>query len=155
MASIRFYEINVDSYGTHASQLSPSTVSDFQKSFLAVQQMYFLNAVLTKCSILYLYHRILLVTKDFHPSLIFLPRRCAVRVRFGHQYGSVPLHRVVYPPAVTEWFTLTYTVVVAYLTVLQWSCGQLVRLLWSTSSYACVFLCSVAHPCLISGTNHK
>lgn len=61
MAAIRFHAIIADNYGTHADQLSPSTVSDFQKLFLAVQQVYFLNAVLTKCSILYLYHRILSV----------------------------------------------------------------------------------------------
>lgn len=69
MAAIRFHALLADNYGTHASQLSPATVSDFQKSFLAVQQVYFLNAVLTKCSILYLYHRILSVqTASFVPS---------------------------------------------------------------------------------------
>lgn len=61
MAAIRYYQVVVDGFGQHASELSPATVSDYQKSFLAVQQVYFLNAVLTKCSLLYLYHRILSV----------------------------------------------------------------------------------------------
>lgn len=59
MAAIRVYEIRTDSYGTHAADLSPATIGDFQKSFLAVQEFYFLNSLLTKCSLLYLYYRIL------------------------------------------------------------------------------------------------
>lgn len=51
----------MDGFGQHASEVSAARVSDYQKSFLAVQQLYFLNAVLTKCSLLYLYHRILSV----------------------------------------------------------------------------------------------
>ncbi|KAJ4394474.1 hypothetical protein N0V93_003692 [Gnomoniopsis smithogilvyi] len=65
MAAIRFNAIVEDGYGVHASQLSTSTVSDFQKSFLAVQQVYFLNAALTKCSILFLYHRIFGISHRF------------------------------------------------------------------------------------------
>lgn len=65
MAATRFYQIVNDHYGTHASHLSSAIVMDFQKSFLAVQQLYFLNAVLTKCSLLYLYYRIFGVSRRF------------------------------------------------------------------------------------------
>lgn len=69
MAAIRFYQVCELGYGHHANELSVSTVSDFQKSFLAVQEAYFLNAVLTKSSLLFLYWRIFGVSTRFRAAL--------------------------------------------------------------------------------------
>lgn len=65
MAIIRFYEIQADYYGYHADELSTDTVSDFQKSFIVVQAFYFVNSVLTKSSLLYLFYRIFGVSARF------------------------------------------------------------------------------------------
>ncbi|KAF3762737.1 hypothetical protein M406DRAFT_18111, partial [Cryphonectria parasitica EP155] len=51
--------------GQHAAGLPAETVSKFQMSFLAVQEVYFLNAVLTKCALLCLYYRIFGISRRF------------------------------------------------------------------------------------------
>lgn len=68
MAIVRFYEIKLDYYGYHADDLSADTVSDFQKSFIVVQAFYFVNSVLTKSSLLYLFYRIFGVSRTLPPS---------------------------------------------------------------------------------------
>ena len=65
MAAIRFYELLHLGYGHHASSLSHTTIENYQKSFIAVQIMYFVTSVLVKISILLLYRRIFGVSQNF------------------------------------------------------------------------------------------
>lgn len=65
MAGVRFYQVSALGYGHHASVLPPEDVMGFQKSFLAVQELYFLNAVLTKNALLVLFYRVFGVSRKF------------------------------------------------------------------------------------------
>lgn len=55
--------------GQHVYDLPVETVQDFRKSFLAIQIIYFTNAVFTKTSLLLLYYRIFGVIKAFRWAL--------------------------------------------------------------------------------------
>ncbi|ORY57009.1 uncharacterized protein BCR38DRAFT_355377 [Pseudomassariella vexata] len=65
MVAIRWHQILVDHYGFHADELSAATLIDFQKSFLACQEVYFLDALLIKSSLLYMYYRIFGISQRF------------------------------------------------------------------------------------------
>ncbi|KAJ6178544.1 hypothetical protein N7519_009005 [Penicillium mononematosum] len=52
-------------YGRHAQYVSAEKVKGFGKSFMAVQLVYFTNAVITKASLLLLFHRIFGVVRGF------------------------------------------------------------------------------------------
>ncbi|PSR80805.1 hypothetical protein BD289DRAFT_340599, partial [Coniella lustricola] len=69
MAGVRFYQVISLNYGRHAATLPHKDVVGFQKSFLAVQELYFLNAVLTKTALLMLYHRVFGVSRKFSFAL--------------------------------------------------------------------------------------
>lgn len=69
MAAIRFYAVVNYGYGHHARKLPAEMVVKFQQSFIAVQESYFLNATLTKSSLLYMYYRIFGVSSRFVKAL--------------------------------------------------------------------------------------
>ncbi|KAI4253431.1 MAG: hypothetical protein LQ352_003697 [Teloschistes flavicans] len=56
-------------YGHHAIYVGPHRLEEFRKAFVGVQTLYFLNATLTKVSLLLLYHRIFGVVKKFRLAL--------------------------------------------------------------------------------------
>ncbi|KAJ5119097.1 hypothetical protein N7476_011448 [Penicillium atrosanguineum] len=65
MVAVRWSQILLWGSGQHAYDIPVETVEAFTKSFLAVQILYFTNAVFTKTSLLLLYYRIFGVIKGF------------------------------------------------------------------------------------------
>ncbi|KAJ5718278.1 hypothetical protein N7488_003924 [Penicillium malachiteum] len=65
MAALRWAQILLNYYGPNCNALSSGNVQEFGKSFLAIQLVYFLNAVFTKASLLLLYYRIFGVVRGF------------------------------------------------------------------------------------------
>jgi hypothetical protein len=65
MLAVRWSQIPVWGSGQHAYDFPVETVQNFKKGFLAIQIIYFTNAVSTKASLLLLYYRIFSVTKGF------------------------------------------------------------------------------------------
>ncbi|KAJ5116082.1 hypothetical protein N7456_000430 [Penicillium angulare] len=65
MAALRWAQILLHYYGADSHSLPPEKVQGFGKLFIAVQLIYFLNAVFTKASLLLLYHRIFGVVQGF------------------------------------------------------------------------------------------
>ncbi|KAI4202283.1 MAG: hypothetical protein LQ350_002667 [Teloschistes chrysophthalmus] len=56
-------------YGHHTIYVGPHRLEEFRKAFVGIQTLYFLNATLTKISLLLLYHRIFGVVKRFRLAL--------------------------------------------------------------------------------------
>ncbi|KAJ5668492.1 uncharacterized protein N7477_007062, partial [Penicillium maclennaniae] len=69
MVAVRWSQILLWGAGQHAYDLPVETVEAFAKSFLAVQIIYFTNAVFTKASLLFLYYRIFGIIKGFRWAL--------------------------------------------------------------------------------------
>lgn len=69
MVVVKWNQILLWGFGQHVYDLPVETVQNFRKSFLAVQILYFTNAVFTKTSLLLLYHRIFGVIKGFRLAL--------------------------------------------------------------------------------------
>ncbi|KAJ5154273.1 uncharacterized protein N7500_009712 [Penicillium coprophilum] len=65
MAALRWAQIPLYDYGHHAQYITPEKLIGFGKSFVAVQLLYFTNAVLTKTSLLFLFYRIFGVVRGF------------------------------------------------------------------------------------------
>jgi hypothetical protein len=81
MAALRWAQIPLYDYGRHAQYVSPEKIKGFgrafyqirlsiqfltiMQSFMAVQLAYFTNAVITKASLLLLFHRIFGVVRGF------------------------------------------------------------------------------------------
>ncbi|KAJ5780667.1 hypothetical protein N7457_005827 [Penicillium paradoxum] len=65
MAALRWAQIALYDYGRHSQYVTKEQRIGFLKSFLAVQILYFTNAVLTKASLLLLFHRIFGVVRWF------------------------------------------------------------------------------------------
>ncbi|KAF9892862.1 hypothetical protein FE257_000451 [Aspergillus nanangensis] len=71
MAILRWVQVLRFGFGRHINFISVEEAHNFQKSFLAVQVVYFANACLTKASLLLLYHRIFSVVRRFRWVLWF------------------------------------------------------------------------------------
>ncbi|OQE37327.1 hypothetical protein PENCOP_c010G03362 [Penicillium coprophilum] len=69
MAALRWAQIPLYDYGHHAQYITPEKLIGFGKSFVAVQLLYFTNAVLTKTSLLFLFYRIFGVVRGFRWAL--------------------------------------------------------------------------------------
>ncbi|KAJ5909579.1 hypothetical protein N7504_004222 [Penicillium tannophilum] len=69
MAALRWAQISLHYYGPDGHILPPEKVHGFGKIFMAIQLVYTLNAVLTKTSLLLLYHRIFGVVRYFRWAL--------------------------------------------------------------------------------------
>jgi hypothetical protein len=69
MVAVRWSQILLWGAGQHAYDLPAETVVAFTKSFMAIQIIYFTNAVFTKASLLLLYYRIFGVIKAFRWAL--------------------------------------------------------------------------------------
>ncbi|KAJ5288743.1 hypothetical protein N7478_001773 [Penicillium angulare] len=69
MVALKWAQILLDYYGPDSYYLPPEKVQGFGKVFLALQLIYFLNAVFTKASLLLLYYRIFGVVQGFRWTL--------------------------------------------------------------------------------------
>ncbi|KAJ5520418.1 hypothetical protein N7463_000871 [Penicillium fimorum] len=69
MAALRWAQIPLYDYGHHAQYVSPEKRKGFGKSFMAVQLLYFTNAVITKISLLLLFYRIFGIVRSFRRAL--------------------------------------------------------------------------------------
>ncbi|OQD83359.1 hypothetical protein PENANT_c017G11431 [Penicillium antarcticum] len=69
LAILRWVQIAFYDYGRHSQYIPSEDMENFLKSFLAVQIVYFTNAVFTKASLLLLFHRIFGVVKGFRWAL--------------------------------------------------------------------------------------
>lgn len=69
LVAVKWAQILLWGSGQHAYDVPVDTVQDFKKSFLAIQIIYFTNAVFTKTSLLLLYYRIFGVVKAFRWAL--------------------------------------------------------------------------------------
>jgi hypothetical protein len=70
MAALRWAQIPLYDYGRHAQYVSPEKRKGFGKSFMAVQLLYFINAVITKSSLLLLFYRIFGIVRGFRWVLL-------------------------------------------------------------------------------------
>ncbi|KAL5339240.1 hypothetical protein BJX70DRAFT_364791 [Aspergillus crustosus] len=71
MAVTQWIQILEFNFGKHGEDISRADVVGYQKSFVAIQLIYFTNALLTKTSLLLLYQRIFGIVKSFHRALLF------------------------------------------------------------------------------------
>ncbi|BCS22383.1 uncharacterized protein APUU_30608S [Aspergillus puulaauensis] len=69
MAATRWAQVLVYGFGKHREDNPVENVVGYQKSFMAIQLVYFTNAVLTKASLLLLYQRIFGIVKTFRYAL--------------------------------------------------------------------------------------
>ncbi|EEA22418.1 conserved hypothetical protein [Talaromyces marneffei ATCC 18224] len=72
MTGLRLAAVKYFSHGKHAADLPQETVVKFNKSFIAVQMLYFVDVVATKAAFLFLYYRIFGVNVWFRRTLYFL-----------------------------------------------------------------------------------
>ncbi|KAI9374760.1 hypothetical protein BJX61DRAFT_532116 [Aspergillus egyptiacus] len=71
LAIARWVQVLAYGFGKHARDLPVHDIVNYQKSFLAVQLLYFTNTVLTKSSLLLFYHRLFGVIRRFRQALLF------------------------------------------------------------------------------------
>ncbi|KAL4782051.1 hypothetical protein BJX76DRAFT_359303 [Aspergillus varians] len=71
MAITRWMQVLKFSFGKHGSDISTSDIVAYQKSFMAIQLLYFTNAVLTKSSLLLLYQRIFSIVPSYRWAIRF------------------------------------------------------------------------------------
>ncbi|KAL4947390.1 hypothetical protein BDW69DRAFT_178501 [Aspergillus filifer] len=69
MAITRWVQVLNFHFGDHAQDIPLQDIIDYQQSFMAIQLVYFTNAVLTKASLLLLYQRIFSVIQRFRYAL--------------------------------------------------------------------------------------
>ncbi|KAL4941124.1 hypothetical protein BDV06DRAFT_223418 [Aspergillus oleicola] len=69
MAITRWIQVLKFHFGDHAQDIPLQDIVDYQQSFMAIQLVYFTNAVLTKSSLLLLYQRIFGVVQRFRYAL--------------------------------------------------------------------------------------
>ncbi|KAL4810186.1 hypothetical protein BDV18DRAFT_54216 [Aspergillus unguis] len=69
MAALRWVEVLRYNFGRHGDDIPVQDIVEYQKSFMAIQLVYFTNAVLTKSSFLLLYQRIFGIVKTFRYAL--------------------------------------------------------------------------------------
>ncbi|KAL4923821.1 uncharacterized protein BDV17DRAFT_301564 [Aspergillus undulatus] len=69
MAITRWVQVLEFHFGKHGEDVPDYDIVGYQKSFMAIQLIYFTNAVLTKSSLLLLYHRIFGIVKRFRWAL--------------------------------------------------------------------------------------
>ncbi|RAO66601.1 uncharacterized protein BHQ10_002613 [Talaromyces amestolkiae] len=72
MTGLRLTAVKYFGHGKHAADLPEETVIKFDKSFIAVQMLYFVDVVATKAAFLFLYYRIFGVNVWFRRALYFL-----------------------------------------------------------------------------------
>lgn len=72
MTALRLVMVGHFGQGKHAADLPPETVVKYDKSFIAVQMLYFVDVVATKAAFLFLYYRIFGVKVWFRRTLYFL-----------------------------------------------------------------------------------
>ncbi|KAL2860649.1 hypothetical protein BJX68DRAFT_90142 [Aspergillus pseudodeflectus] len=65
----RWVQVLMYQFGRHHGDVPVSDVVEYQKSFIAIQLIYFTNAVLTKSSLLLLYQRIFGIVRSFRIAL--------------------------------------------------------------------------------------
>ncbi|KAL4918830.1 hypothetical protein BDW62DRAFT_200472 [Aspergillus aurantiobrunneus] len=69
MAITRWIQVLSFSFGKHGAEIPITATVAYQKSFMAIQLIYFMNAGLTKSSLLLLYHRIFGIVSPFRVAL--------------------------------------------------------------------------------------